>query len=130
MKIFRLTFLFVVGMLFAALPAHAIINPIAPTAVVSQEQKMAQKEVKKAKRFANAKAIAAKAGVDFQDPVQKWFWFWIFGWGGAILFAILGAILSVVLGPLGLLISILGSILGVFGTISLIIWLLKKFGGL
>lgn len=56
------------------------------------------------------------------DPVDKWFWFWIIGWGTGLLLSILtgGALAG---GGIG----IIWFSLFVLGSISLIIWLLKKF---
>jgi len=57
------------------------------------------------------------------DPVDKWFWFWIIGWGaGILLTAILPQFAS-----LGWLFQLIGSLAGVFGTVSLVVWLIKKF---
>jgi hypothetical protein len=56
------------------------------------------------------------APIDFKDPVDKWLWFWIFGWGLGIVFLfipVFGWILS--------------SLFFLFGSISLIVWLVKKF---
>jgi len=63
-----------------------------------------------------------EAGVDFEDPVDKWMWFWIFGWGASIAISILAGILGI--GFLGFI----GYAAGLFGTVSLIIWIIKKFG--
>ena len=57
--------------------------------------------------------------VDFNDPVDKWLWFAIFGLGAAI---ILGIILSSV-GALGWLVALLG----VFAVTSFIVWVILKY---
>ena len=65
------------------------------------------------------------AGIDFQDPVNKWMWFWIFGWGAGLLLSILGA---ATLFSGGGILWILSYLCWLFGTVSLVIWLVKKFG--
>lgn len=71
-----------------------------------------------------AKKLAQLGGLD--DPVDKWFWYWILGWGVAILIGIVGAFttLNVYAG-----FSILGTLsylAWVFGTIALVIWIIKQ----
>lgn len=86
-----------------------------------------KKELRAAKKMAKAQKQMGKedgSSVDFSDPVQKWFWFWIFGWGVAILFSILAGAAGI--GGLWWI----GYLAGIFGTVSLIIWLIKKFGGM
>ena len=58
--------------------------------------------------------LSESSPVDFHDPVQKWMWFWIFGWG-------IGLVLLFV--PV---LWVLSSLFFLFGTISLIVWLVKK----
>lgn len=80
------------------------------------------------KRIAFVQKVMKKkydAGIDFQDPVNKWMWFWIFGWGAGLLLSIIGA---ATLFSTGGFIWILGSLCWLFGTVSLVIWLVKKFG--
>ena len=89
-------------------------------------QKAERKEFRTQKRIAMvqrfmAKKMAKKA-IDFQDPVNKWLWFGIFGWGaGLLLWIIAGSVLS---GGIGLL----ASLCWLFGTVAFVIWLVKKFG--
>ncbi len=61
--------------------------------------------------------------IDLQDPVEKWLWFAIFGWGAAILLSIILAAAPWSFWTLGWIIPLAG----LFGTISFIIWLIKKF---
>ncbi len=63
------------------------------------------------------KKIAEIGGIN--DPVDKWFWYWIIGWGGAI---VLSAINT------SWLFSLLISLAVIFGTVSLIVWLIRKYG--
>ena len=66
------------------------------------------------------------------DPVDKWFWFWIIGWGAALLLSIIGGVVAVggaFTGGFGFgaILILLGYLAGLFGTVSLIVWLVKKF---
>jgi ABC-type multidrug transport system fused ATPase/permease subunit len=89
-------------------------------------QKLERKEFRTQKRLAMvqrfmAKKMAKKA-IDFQDPVNKWLGFGVFGWGaGLLLWIIAGSVFS---GGIGLL----ASLCWLFGTVSFVIWLVKKFG--
>ena len=76
--------------------------------------KKLQKLQKKMENKIAKKSANADGGVDFSDPVDKWMWFWIFGWGLAILLGLVG-------------LGTLGWIVGVAGTVALILWLVKKF---
>ena len=78
------------------------------------EEKLGKLSAKIEKKFAKKQAKVGDAGVDFSDPVDKWMWFWIFGWGLAILLGLVG-------------LGTLGWIVGVAGTVALILWLVKKF---
>lgn len=73
--------------------------------------KMTQAKIKK--QVKKGKLYEASL-IDFKDPVEKWFWFWIFGWGLGLIVLFLPVL------------WILSSLLFLFGTISLIIWLVKK----
>lgn len=96
-------------------------------------RKQARMEKRIAKFQEKLEKRMAKKPVDFRDPVDKWFWFWIFGWGAAIILSVIGAAIAVggaFTGGFGVgaFLLILGWLAGLFGTISLIIWLVKKFG--
>ncbi len=96
-----------------------------PTLTKKQQRQLDRLEKKLAKAEARAaeKSASAEEKVDFEDPINKWMWFWIFGWSAAIIFSILGY------GVIGGLYYI-GYLCGLFGTVSLIIWLLKKSGSI
>lgn len=87
--------------------------------VSAKEAKLISKLEKKIKRKLQRKD--ADLEVDFEDPVNKWMWFWIFGWGIGWLTILLGAFSGLALIPL------LGGLIIMFGTASLVIWLIKKF---
>lgn len=85
----------------------------------------------------NAKrALKGKAAIDFSDPVKKWMWFWILGWGAGLILAIVAGIVaagSVTSGSVsGLggasLISLLSVLCWLAGTVAGVIWLVKLFG--
>ena len=58
-----------------------------------------------------------------KDPIDRWFWFWIITWGVGILLTLTfgGGLSSATIGIIWLLAFALGSV-------SLVLWLLKKFG--
>lgn len=96
-------------------------------------QKLERKEAKNQKRLALVQKMMmknyAKKAVDFKDPVNKWLWFGVFGWGAAFVLWILAAALVTGGGFLGGgFLGLLASLVGLFGTISFVIWLVKKFG--
>ena len=109
--------------LLQSTPVFSMIETTTSTQTVSIEtqKKELKKEFKTQKRLAKFEKIMKKAGIDFNDPVEKWFWFWILGWGaGLVLSALIWSVL-----PGGL--WFLASLAWAFGTVSLIIWLIKKF---
>lgn len=75
------------------------------------------------------KKVADIGGIG--DPVDKWFWYWILGWGAGILLTALVPALVFSGGlsgaSLGWLFLLLGSLAWIFGTVSLVVWLIKKF---
>lgn len=148
-----LTFLAFVTCLLAVQPASAVMvvnnsdavvldeaNSAAAVAAdkmtkkeLRQQKRMLRKQNRMQKRMERLQRFMEKRGVDFSDPVDKWMWFWIFGWGAGLLLTILAPILFVSTGSLtGLgaagIIWLLASLAYLFGTVSLVIWLVKKFG--
>ncbi len=142
MKAFRFTlFVAVLALLMpltgvkasVAVPASASrtelmnkVNSKADVKTTKFQKSFVAKKVSKmiAKRLAKSKA---GGNIDLADPVEKWMWFWIFGWGAGLLFYIIAAasVLTTGFGIFGLL----GLLCTLFGTISLVIWIVKKFGG-
>jgi ABC-type multidrug transport system fused ATPase/permease subunit len=101
------------------------------TNLETKDSKFAKKLAKMERRF---EKFASK-GVDFKDPIKKWMWFWIFGWAAAlVLFIVAVAVaaaavttttgVSAGFGAAGI-IYLLGYLCGLFGSVSLIIWLVK-----
>lgn len=89
-----------------------------------KQKRAAKKQKRFEKRMAKVKDFMEKKGVDFTDPVDKWLWFAIFGWGAAILLSIILSIAPWGFWTVGWLISIVG----LAATVCFVIWLLKKFG--
>lgn len=56
------------------------------------------------------------------DTTDRWFWFWVIGWGAGLLLTIISGG-TITTGALG----IFWMLSFVFGSVSLIIWLLKRF---
>lgn len=96
-------------------------------------QKAEKKQVRTQKRIAMvqkylAKNMAKKA-IDFKDPVNKWLWFGVFGWGAGLVLWILAAAVTTGGGFLGGgFLGLLASLAWLFGTVAFVIWLVKKFG--
>ena len=57
------------------------------------------------------------------DPVDKWFWIWVIGWGLGLVLTLIfaGAVTGAAIGIIWLL------AFGV-GSVALVLWLVKKFG--
>ncbi len=91
-------------------------------------QKAEKKQVRTQKRIALVQKYLAKKmtkkAIDFKDPVNKWLWFGVFGWGAGLVLWIIAAGVSSGFG----LIGVLASLAWLFGTVSFVIWLVKKFG--
>jgi len=87
-----------------------------------EEKHYVQLETKFKKMFSSGRTKHHGAGI-FSDPVDKWFWIWVLGWGTGILITIISGA-SIASGFIG----ILWFSLFIIGSIALIIWLIKKFG--
>ena len=73
-----------------------------------------------------AKKMDKYGAIDFSDPVKKWMWFWIFGWAAGLLLWIISwtVLTSGGIGGFGVL-GLLGSLAWLFGTVCLVVWLVK-----
>ena len=91
-----------------------------------EEKKQARMErrIERVEKFMNSKMGQRLLG-GLDDPVDKWFWYWIIGWGAAIVFSILAAAIFTTTG-FGIF-GVLSLLFGLAGTISLVIWLVQKF---
>lgn len=113
------TLLLLLGAFLLAQPSYAMFEThnTTSTALIEKQKNDLKKEFKVQKRMAKFEKLFKKAGIDFSDPVDKWMWFWIFGWGaGLVLYLLLPNTLWA-----------LSSLAWLFGTVSLVIWLVKKF---
>ncbi len=143
---YLICFILTLGASSASHEAWAI-QPIHPEKMDEVVSAHSKKEARFAKRMDRAQKRIARivarvehkiarkgmessaAGIDLQDPVKKWMWFWILGWGAAIVFYVLATVLIV--GTVGsgfgiaALLSLIGSLCGIFGTVSLIMWIVK-----
>ena len=104
MKNFKfLTLLSALVLLVSVQNASAVVYVQPADAAVAAEatemDKATKKELKRQarleKRIAKFEKKLAKKGmtmedVDFSDPVQKWLWFALFGWGAGVVLCILG----------------------------------------
>lgn len=121
--------------------AFAVVSPVktadVKTEVVEKEMtKKESRELKKKtrkmerlqKRIAKFEKKMAKRQARGSDDTKKWMKFWLLGWGLGIVLPIIGVVIGTGggFGIAGVLI-LLGSLAWLFGTISLIIWLVKKF---
>jgi hypothetical protein len=116
-----------------ALPVNAVAAHPLTKAEAKSIQKAEKKQVRTQKRIALvqkylAKNMAKKA-VDFKDPVNKWLWFGVFGWGAGLVLWIIAAAVVTGGGFLGGgFLGLLASLAWLFGTVAFVIWLVKKFG--
>ena len=136
MKNLKLFGLLTIVALFFFTPQAQAINTAdrAPLEAAISHQKLTKKELRQQKRMEKRMEKRLKKmqkkGVDFNDPVDKWMWFWIFGWGISLLIYILAYALVFGTFSYGLytILNLIGALAGLFGTVSLVIWLVKKFG--
>lgn len=117
---------------------------MADKAMVKADKQMlkAEKKMYKAEKrlawFANAvnKKMAksqnkALGGLD--DPVDKFFWYWLIGWGAGLILTIIASAIAVggaFSGGFGVawVLFLLGWLAWIGGTVCGIIWLVKKLG--
>ncbi len=133
MKNLRLFGLLTLVALFFFAPQAQAINTAdrAPLETAASYHKLTKKELRQQKRMEKRLKKMQKKGVDFSDPVNKWLWFAIFGWGAGIIlyivaYALIGASLYSGFGLFGVF-SLLGALASLFGSISFVVWLIKKF---
>lgn len=112
---------------------YAVVAPInsGNTEVAAETAPLSKKELRKQAKLQKKLAKLEKRMADgpFDDDVKKWRNFWLLGWGVGILLIILAAALFV--GTLGsgfgfaAILYLLGYLSILFGSISLIVWLVK-----
>ncbi len=117
MKILRTTLLLIMGAFLFIQPVGAIVSSTsATTTTVEQQSASLKKEFKSQKRTAKLQQMLEKAGIDLKDPVKKWLWYGLGLW-------IAAAVMSLIPG-----IWYLAGLVGLGGTICIIVWLVKQFG--
>ena len=129
MRILTILVLFAGSFLFSNNSTLQAATHFGSVATVNADQiKTNKKAFTMLHREAKATHILSKSGIDLQDPVNKWMWFWILGWGAGLVLTIIAAatVASGSLGGFGIVYG-LASLAFLFGTISLIVWLVKKF---
>ena len=92
--------------------------------VAKKKAKMQKRLEKLEKKMAKAQAKGKKG-----DDEKKWMRFWLLGWGAGLLLFLLAVVIGAATGSGGALLILwaLGGLAWLFGWISLIIWLVKKF---
>ena len=132
------TLLFLAAFLLVAPKAEAVVAVEGETAVVEaptltkQQERQVAKMEKRMERYEKrlAKRGQSMDDVDFSDPVKKWMWFWIFGWAGGLILSVVAGVVAVgtlTAGGLGIagILWLLASLAWLFGTVSLVVWLVK-----
>ncbi len=97
---------------------------------LARKQKRTERKMAKLQKFmASEKGQKMLGGLD--DPVDKWFWYWLIAWGAALL---LNIIFWVAAGTGAaffsggwVIIALLSTLLWIGGLVALILWLVKKF---
>jgi len=98
------------------------------------QQDQLAKTFKAEKKASKFKLFKKGNRVDFSHPVDKWMWFWIFGWAAGLLLSIIaaavttGGIYSGSFGA-GAVLFTFAWLAWLFGSVCLVVWLVKKFGG-
>lgn len=87
------------------------------------------KKLERLQRKLEKKAAKAKE----EDNTKTWFALWLGAWGVGLLMVIAGYVIvaltySAGVAVIGSLLALLGWLVGLFGTASMIVWLVKKFG--
>jgi len=112
-------------LVFVANPLMAVNKPIkeSTASAAMMKKDLTAKQIKKLDKFekklekrkAKLESKGKNAGIDLEDPVEKWMWFWIFGWGAALAISFFDIFIN-----FGLL-TFLGAALWVFGLVALIL---------
>ena len=121
-------------------PAMAITSSTTvTTSMIEKQSKDLKNEFNIQKKMNKIQRVFGKRAIDFSDPVKKWFWFWILGWSASLVLYIIAVVIGVgtvttattagaASTGIGLyaILGLIAGLLCLFGTISLIVWLIKK----
>ena len=97
---------------------------------LARKQKRTERKMEKLQKFMTSeKGQKMLGGLD--DPVDKWFWYWLIAWGASLLLSIIfwaaaGSGIGLFSGG-WVIIGLLTTLLWIGGLIALVIWLVKKF---
>jgi hypothetical protein len=92
-----------------------------PTFAQEMNKRMAKKMAKIEKKI--SKKLAKGNAIDFNDPINKWMWFWLLGWAAGFVLYSMGWFIAAPFWYLGYLCMLAG-------TACLVVWLLKKSGNM
>jgi len=147
----KLNFLLTLIFLALLLPSISIASPAVNTednpaglvamdqmvidqALTTQEIKTLKKEEKnqvrtehrmaRFEKFMNSK-MGQKLLGGLDDPIDKWFWYWVIGWGAGILFSIIAS--AVITGGGFGILWLVAYLCYLGGSVALILWLVNKF---
>lgn len=142
MKTIRFTLtLMVFALLLPATASRASVEVSASASRTEMLKKVAGQKDKIAKTLQGEKQAKklkwfGKDGkrVNLSDPIERWMWYWIFGWAAGLVLYILAVALAtggIYSGSFGFaaILATLSWLCWLFGSVALIIWLVKKFGG-
>ena len=98
---------------------------------LEKQRKSTEKKMAKFQKFMKSKKGQKMLG-GLDDPIDKYFWYWVIGWGAAIVLSILAAAIATggaFSGGFGIawILALIGWLAGLAGTVALVIWLIKKF---
>jgi hypothetical protein len=89
-----------------------------------KKQVRMERRVERLEKFMGTK-LGQKLLGGLSDPVDKFFWYWVIGWGAGIVFSILAGA-TLLSGGFSIL-WLLAYLAYLAGSVALIIWLVKKF---
>ncbi len=129
----KTTLLMFIGLFLLATTQPLIAITSSSTIVSSQTIEKQKTELKKGfttqKVLSKIERLSQRAGIDFSDPIRKWMWYCVFGLAAGLVLWLVGVILiaaSPTGGGFGLILTTLGSLVGLAGVICGIVFLVKN----